>query len=69
MANVRRMGLPAERFQAIRRHVIRRGSPEACVLADVVSLTAMEATEWGDPGGEVPALSALAELKEPDQRR
>ena len=28
----------------------------------------MEETERGDPGGDVPALSALAELREPDQR-
>ena len=28
----------------------------------------MEQTERGNPGGDVPALSALAELREPDQR-
>jgi hypothetical protein len=28
----------------------------------------MEETERGDPGGEAPVLSALAELREPDQR-
>jgi hypothetical protein len=28
----------------------------------------MEETERGDPGGDVPALSAMAELREPDPR-
>ena len=43
-----------------------RPSP-ACSRERLAS-KAMEETERGDPGGDVPALSALAELREPDPR-
>jgi len=56
-------GLPAVIARSLGQLLIRAG-----VLAAAASLTAMEETEPGDPGAEAVALSALAELREPDPR-